>query len=272
LLLAIRQPCNVYSIYRLNWRRPFLFRLTYGDGGDMTDKERISQPYRMKTSEDDLIVEDDHFDKETAYESWQESTMTGRTGFFRRYWVLLALLILALLGLYIFYSATRPKSKTVRLSQATILDSRIDELELRLSGLEEKASETDQSDKPGVQVEAIDRLADRMDRLESSFKTWMEEMAAKMEAVQKKPVTQKPVAKAKPKKQVSAEKKETKVVPKKEKQAPAGDSKARYHTVQPDETLYRISLKYGLSVDRLKELNQLPNNIIKLGQKLRVSP
>jgi len=238
----------------------------------MTDKEQISQPYRMQTSDDGLIVEDDHFDKETAYESWQESTMTGGTGFFRRYWVLLALLILVLLGLYIFYSATRPKSNTVRLSQATILDSRIDEIELRLSHLEEKASETDQSEEAGVPVEAVDRLSDRMDRIEGSFKTWMEEMTAKMEAVQKKPVAQKPVAKAKPKKQVPVEKKETKVVPKTDKQAPVGDSKARYHTVQLDETLYRISLKYGLSVDRIKELNQLPNNTIKLGQKLRVSP
>ena len=238
----------------------------------MTDKEQISQPYRMQTSDDGLIVEDDHFDKETAYESWQESTMTGGTGFFRRYWVLLALLILVLLGLYIFYSATRPKSNTVRLSQATILDSRIDEIELRLSHLEEKASETDQSEEAGVPVEAVDRLSDRMDRIEGSFKTWMEEMTAKMEAVQKKPVAQKPVAKAKPKKQVPVEKKETKVVPKTDKQAPVGDSEARYHTVQLDETLYRISLKYGLSVDRIKELNQLPNNTIKLGQKLRVSP
>ena len=238
----------------------------------MNDKERISQPYRMKTSDDDLIVEDDHFDKEAAYESWQESTMTGGTGFFRRYWVLLALLILALLGLYIFYSATRPKTNTVHLSQATILDSRIDELELRFSSLEEKTSETDQSGEPGAQMETLARLSDRMDRLEGSFKTWMEEMTAKMEAVQKKPAAQKPAAKAKPKKQVSAEKKEAKVAPKTEKQAPVGDAKARYHTVQSDETLYRISLKYGLSVDRLKELNQLPNNTIKPGQKLRVSP
>ncbi|MEA3232025.1 MAG: LysM peptidoglycan-binding domain-containing protein, partial [Thermodesulfobacteriota bacterium] len=252
--------------------------------------ERISQPYRMKPSDDDLIVEDDHFDKETAYESWQESTMTGGTGFFRRYWVLLALLILALLGLYIYYSATRPKSNTVRLSQATILDSRIDELELRFSSLEEKTPETDQTGKPGVQMEVVDRISDRMDRLEGSFKTWMEEMTAKMEAVQKetsaqKPVTQKQVTRApvtqktvaqkpvtKPKKQVSTEKKEAKVVPKTEKQTSVGAAKTRYHTVQSDETLYRLSVKYGLPVDRIKELNQLSNNIIKPGQKLRVSP
>ena len=151
----------------------------------MTEEERNSQPYRMRTSDDDLIVEDDHFDKETAYESWQESTMTDGTNLFRRYWLLFALLILALLGLYIFYSATRPKNNTVRLSQATILDSRINELELRLSRLQEKTLEAvGPSDESGVQMEAVDRLSDRMDRLEDSFKTWMEEMTAKMAAVQ----------------------------------------------------------------------------------------
>ena len=243
----------------------------------MTEEERNSQPYRMRTSDDDLIVEDDHFDKETAYESWQESTMTDGTNLFRRYWLLFALLILALLGLYIFYSATRPKNNTVRLSQATILDSRINELELRLSRLQEKTLEAvGPSDESGVQMEAVDRLSDRMDRLEDSFKTWMEEMTAKMAAVQKKPVpqavTKKPVVKAKPKKQVSGEKEETKVVPITKKQAPAGDAKVRFHAVQPEETLYRISLKYGLSVDQLKELNQLPDHTIRPGQKLRVSP
>lgn len=243
----------------------------------MTDKERISQPYRMKTSDDDLIVEDDHFDKEAAYESWRESSMSGRTGFFSRYWVLLALLILVLLGLYLFYNVMRPKTETVHLSQVTVIDSRIDELELRLSQLEEKISEPKQPDKPSVQVETVDRLSDRMDRLEGSFKTWMEEMTAKMEAVQKKPVAQKPAVKkpatkAKPKKQVSVEKKGTGAAPKTKKQTPVGDSKVRYHIVQSDETLYRISVKYGLSVGRIRELNQLPNNMITPGQKLRVSP
>jgi LysM repeat protein len=243
----------------------------------MIEEERNSQPYRMRTSDDDPIVEDDHFDKETAYESWQESTMTDGASLFRRYWLLFVLLILALLGLYIFYSATRPKTNTVRLSQATILDSRINELELRLSRLQEKTLEAvGQSDETGAQMEAVDRLSDRIDRLEDSFKTWMEEMTAKMAAAQKKPVPQavttKPVVKAKPKKQVSGEKEETKALPITEKQASVSDAKVRFHAVQPEETLYRISLKYGLSVDQIKELNQLPDNTIRPGQKLRVSP
>ena len=45
---------------------------------------------------------------------------------------------------------------------------------------------------------------------------------------------------------------------------------AQYHTVAQSETLWAISRKYGLTVDKLKELNGLTDNIIKPGQQLRV--
>jgi LysM repeat protein len=45
-----------------------------------------------------------------------------------------------------------------------------------------------------------------------------------------------------------------------------------YHTVERGETLYRIAIKYGLTVDRLRELNDLqPAQIIYPGQRLLVS-
>jgi LysM repeat protein len=43
-----------------------------------------------------------------------------------------------------------------------------------------------------------------------------------------------------------------------------------YHVVRPGETLYRISKKYGVDVDRLKKWNKLPDDIIEVGQKLIV--
>ena len=48
---------------------------------------------------------------------------------------------------------------------------------------------------------------------------------------------------------------------------PAG---AQYHTVEVKETLWAISRKYGLTVDALKQMNGLTDNIIKPGQQLRV--
>lgn len=43
------------------------------------------------------------------------------------------------------------------------------------------------------------------------------------------------------------------------------------HTVQQGETLFRISQRYGVAVDDLKKWNNLPDNNIKIGQKLLVN-
>jgi membrane-bound lytic murein transglycosylase D len=49
-------------------------------------------------------------------------------------------------------------------------------------------------------------------------------------------------------------------------------SSSKYHVVKPDETLYRVALTNGISVDQLRKLNRLgPNdNTIRTGQKLKV--
>jgi LysM repeat protein len=43
-----------------------------------------------------------------------------------------------------------------------------------------------------------------------------------------------------------------------------------HHVVKPGETLFRISKKYGVDVDKLKKWNKLPDDIIEVGQKLIV--
>ncbi len=42
------------------------------------------------------------------------------------------------------------------------------------------------------------------------------------------------------------------------------------HVVKPGETLYRISLRYGVTVDKVRKWNKLPDDIIEVGQKLIV--
>jgi len=44
----------------------------------------------------------------------------------------------------------------------------------------------------------------------------------------------------------------------------------KYHTVVKGETLWRISKKYGTTVEAIKALNNLKNNIISTGTRLRV--
>jgi LysM repeat protein len=43
------------------------------------------------------------------------------------------------------------------------------------------------------------------------------------------------------------------------------------HTVQPGETLFRISRKYRVSVDKLRKWNNLMGDTIEVGQQLVVS-
>jgi len=45
---------------------------------------------------------------------------------------------------------------------------------------------------------------------------------------------------------------------------------AVYHVVQPGETLYRIHINYHVPIEKLRKLNHIKGNYIKVGQKLRV--
>jgi LysM repeat protein len=42
------------------------------------------------------------------------------------------------------------------------------------------------------------------------------------------------------------------------------------HVVKPGETLFRISRRYGVSVDKIRKWNKLPDDIIEVGQQLIV--
>ena len=43
------------------------------------------------------------------------------------------------------------------------------------------------------------------------------------------------------------------------------------HVVKPGETLYRISRQYGVTVDKVRKWNKLPDDIIEVGQRLIVA-
>ena len=53
---------------------------------------------------------------------------------------------------------------------------------------------------------------------------------------------------------------------------PAASPEKRYHTVQKGETLSGVGAKYGISVEELRKLNNLPaSKSVRTGQKLLVS-
>lgn len=57
---------------------------------------------------------------------------------------------------------------------------------------------------------------------------------------------------------------------KKSNTSTANETDAVYHVVQPGETLYRIHVNYHVSINKLRKLNHLKGNYIKVGQKLRI--
>ncbi len=52
--------------------------------------------------------------------------------------------------------------------------------------------------------------------------------------------------------------------------APVTKSGTTIHVVKPGETLFRISRRYGIEIEKLKKMNKLPDDIIEVGQKLIV--
>ena len=42
----------------------------------------------------------------------------------------------------------------------------------------------------------------------------------------------------------------------------------KFHTVEKGETLYSISKKYDISIEKIKELNNITNNAISIGQNI----
>ncbi|MBK6930594.1 MAG: LysM peptidoglycan-binding domain-containing protein [Saprospirales bacterium] len=44
-----------------------------------------------------------------------------------------------------------------------------------------------------------------------------------------------------------------------------------YHTVSKGDTLYSIDRRYGISTSRIKRLNRMKDNVVKIGQSLRVN-
>lgn len=54
-------------------------------------------------------------------------------------------------------------------------------------------------------------------------------------------------------------------------QKPAAEEKFIEHTVASNETMYSIATTYRMTIDQLKAKNNLPNNSLRVGQKLLIS-
>ena len=150
--------------------------------------------------------------------------------------ILLGILLVVLFaGSILYFFSKRPTGDEIN-----ILQSKVIELERKNAELEKQLGELQ------GKIGTITPTPDLILRVET--------LAQKVEALEKQPTAE---SKAKPS------------VPSK----PVVSTEKQYHIVQKGETLYRISKKYGISVEELRKLNNLSEDQpIYTGQKLRISP
>jgi len=159
-----------------------------------------------------------------------------------------AIVLVVVLAVLFFMAQGEKKSPEVDLQP---LLKKIGLLEERMAKLESKGKEA-----PQVQ-EKLDSLTrnlnERLSHLEKDINQIKEEAALG----KKKPEVSQPAA----------------PTPAPPAKSPAKQGTTRVHTVAPGENLYRIALRYNLSVEELRRLNNMrPDQSLQVGQKLTVAP
>jgi len=142
------------------------------------------------------------------------------------------------------------------------------DLEKRIGLLEDRMAEmgNDMGDilRLEKQNKRIDVFMDRYARLEADLSLKVDLLEKKLNKIQ---TGQKEVKNLTPKTLAQKQKKSASTAAASEEKV-----KTAVHQVRSGDTLYSISRKYGISVDKLKELNSsLKGNSIYPGQKLRVA-
>jgi LysM repeat protein len=159
-------------------------------------------------------------------------------------------IIIVIILLAVFFRGSR----TTGSKDLEVMRERIEHLDGRVVRLESF----------GKKVMAIENkfsaLEEALSRLEASNKALNQQVSDLTQKTESLSTTKAPAA-AKP--QASSA----------QPSPPSQQSKAQYHEVSRGETLFRISKKYGITVNQLRQLNKLKENqAIYPGQKLLVKP
>jgi len=146
-------------------------------------------------------------------------------------------------------------------NRSVVLKNRIDVLENSVKELGKMVQKLDAVDNRLTQVweqaQSFQQFKERFDRSEAALTSRMDQIVKNLGSLQKQ------MARVETPKAGTS--KTTKISKK--------TAKNRYHIVKPGETLYQIGPRYGLSVEKLRQLNKLgADDTIYPGQKLVVSP
>ena len=140
------------------------------------------------------------------------------------------------------------------------LDTRLQQIENKMATI----GVVDQTvERLANQEKELGRIGNKLDQLESTVTTQIDQIIRELGAIQQK-LARNPASKTPPQKAAG-------------NKSPAAAGKTNtavgIHQVQAGDTLYRISRKYGLTVEQLRSYNELaPDAAIYPGQSLRLSP
>lgn len=228
-----------------------------------------------KPEKSDIEIEDD-MRLENPFSGWEKNKRLGIFGDLLTspfVWAGTALVILIVMAM-IFWPGENDKASSENLDN---IAQRMDMLENRIF-IAETNLQNLSIQQP--QEQNLESFQNRIEQLEAFVKHKTDQFTSDLEKAQKqiasleskrspaaaasKPTASKPAA-SRPvsSKPASVEK----------PAAVRTSDTSQFHTVKKGETLYRISINYGISVDKLLDLNDMSkNSVIYPGQKLKVSP
>ena len=193
--------------------------------------------------------EGQELDKEDYYD---DHSGISRKKYFTPFTIGAAGLIVIVILFIIFLAG--PKD-VVDSKQLQSLESRIQQLEKRLASVDETDQNLEQYDK---QEKKLNSISEKFDRFNSAISAQIDQIIKELSELHQK---SSPPSAAK-------EKQATKTADTGRK-----ETQAKFHTVRPEETLWGISRRYGLTVDQLRSYNKIgPKAAIQPGQKLKLTP
>lgn len=185
-------------------------------------------------------------------------------------------LIVTLVVFFVFFlstgSQTEQESTHSENSRVQDMEARLATLEQSLAALTSKidtqlASIVDSTTRPNTDVDtALAQIRRQVATLESGVQVKVDTLSRQMVRLEKQLTEEKtPILTTSPEIQ------EKKALGKPTAPTQNTETSVLFHTVQKGETLWRISQKYGITVDRLRQLNSLaPDADIYPGTKMRV--
>ena len=172
-------------------------------------------------------------------------------------------LIVTLLVFIVFFRSSGPRTEAVPPDSES---SRIQSLEIRITSLEQSLADLESklNDMPRSNSETdLSQIRRQVAALESGVQVQVDSLKRQMARLEEKFTT--PTLTANPEIQ------EKKTAEKTTSSARTSGTDRQYHTVEKGETLWRISQKYDITVEQLRQLNGLaPNEDIYAGSKIRV--